>query len=445
VLTTQSKLPDPEDTIVALASAAGPAARAIVRLSGRRAPEIAGSLCADLALVELQPGHFFSGQLRVPGLQLPVPADIYRFVVPRSYTGQDMIELHTIGCQPIVEVLLAACLNGGARAAQAGEFTQRAFLAGKLDLTRAEAVLGVIEAGERHELKRALKQLAGGLARPMQELREDLLNLLADVEAGLDFADEDIHFVSTAQLLKRLAKGLAYLTLMHKQIEQRGLGQRPYRVMLAGPPNAGKSSLFNALAGAAAALVSAEPGTTRDYLEATIEVDGIPVQLVDTAGLQPAGDTIDAQAQTLGQEQSHFADLILWCNPSGADTDCPFPSSQECWRIATKADLASPPTGLPATSVVTGYGLDELRTRLAQQVRQSRHSPLAPSSSRCRHHIDVCLQHLRNAHAIVLNEEMPELLALELRLALDELGAMSGAVFTDDLLERIFQRFCIGK
>src|SRR5207244_1622447 len=148
----------------------------------------------------------------------------------------------------------------------------RAFLAGKLDLTRAEAVLGVIDATNRHDLTQALTQLAGGLALPMQALREDLLNLLADVEAGLDFADEDIRFVNVDDLLLRIGKGLALVTLLSRQMEQRSLGQRAFRVVLAGQPNAGKSSLFNALIGNNAALVSHDPGTTRDYLEHAIEI-----------------------------------------------------------------------------------------------------------------------------------------------------------------------------
>src|SRR5437588_583005 len=165
-------------------------------------------------------------------------------------------------------------LATGARAARPGAFTLRAFLAGKLDLPRAEAVLAVIEAGSRDELKQALAQLAGGMTRPLQELREDLLNLLADVEAALDFSDEDIHFVEQAELLKRLMKGLALVTLLRRQLDQRGVSGGSFRVVLAGRPNAGKSSLFNALAGSAAALVSAEPGTTRDYLVHKLDLAG---------------------------------------------------------------------------------------------------------------------------------------------------------------------------
>lgn len=445
-MVTQTKLPDLDDTIVALSSAAGPAARAIVRLSGRRAGAILRALCPDFDT--LPAGRFLQAALRLPSFHAPIPADVYHFVAPRTYTGQDVVEIHTISCQPIVDELIAACLDAGARAAQPGEFTMRAFLAGKLDLTRAEAVLGVIEATDRHELKHALKQLAGGLAQPMRELREDLLNLLADVEAGLDFTEENIHFVSADDLLLRLGKGLAYLTLMRRQIEQRSLSQRPFRVVLAGKPNAGKSSLFNALVGKDAALVSTEPGTTRDYLEKIVDFDGVTLELVDTAGLCETAQSIEVSAQALGQRQAREADLILWCVASddllarSASENLENPTQ---WPIATKADLAPAPADMLATSVTNGIGLAELRRRLAAEVRRAGHAALAPSLSRCRHHVEACLQNLRNAYAIVIHEELPELLALELRLALEELGAMAGAVYTNDLLDRIFSRFCIGK
>ncbi|MBI1832813.1 MAG: tRNA modification GTPase [Planctomycetes bacterium] len=453
MVTTRTALPDLSDTIVALSSAVGSAPRAIVRLSGRRAANVLSSVCPDFA--KPGAGNLSSVLLRLPGFHSAIPADVYFFARPRTYTGEDVVEIHTISCLPIVDAFIAECLHADARAAQPGEFTMRAFLSGKLDLTRAEAVLGVIEAADRHELQYALKQLAGGVSEPMRALREDLLNLLADIEAALDFADEDVRFVSADDLLLRLGKGLAVVTLIRKQLEHRALEQRPFRVVLAGRPNAGKSSLFNALVGEDAALVDAEPGTTRDYLERQVEIDGVTLELVDTAGERESADAIEASAQTLAMDQARDADLVVRCiacgdsvgGLEGGEVDSPavLTLGPTEIAIATKADLGLAPPGLLATSAATGAGLAELRRLLADRVRETGHAALAASLSRCRHHVDRCLDHLRQAHAHVIHEELPELLALEVRLALEELGAMAGAVHTDDLLDRIFSRFCIGK
>jgi tRNA modification GTPase len=439
---------DLNDTIVALSSAAGPGLRAVARLSGPDAFHRAADLFTGAGPVVFNRRRLYPGYVHLPEIAAPLPADLYIFPAPHTYTGQHVAELHTLGCPPLVELLIAELLKGGARSARPGEFTLRAFLAGKLDLTRAESVLGVIEAGSRDELKEALAQLAGGVARPLQELRGELLDLLADLEAGLDFAEEDIHFVSAEDQLRRIGKALALLTLLAKQLEQRALGGRAFRVALAGRPNAGKSSLFNALTGAAA-LVSAEPGTTRDYLVRRLDLGGVPVELIDTAGWQEAARGIAEQAQTLGSEQARAADLVLLCLEAGRE-----PSAEERERlgqsdppvvgVATKCDLDRPSCGEVATSAVTRAGLDELRALIADR-SGARARPLAPSVSRCRHHVATCLERLRQAHQMVLFGGPPELVALELRGALDELGEMVGAVYTDDLLDSIFSRFCIGK
>jgi tRNA modification GTPase len=439
-------MPDLHDTIVALSSAAGPGGRAIVRMSGPDALRFATAAFTATEPVRPHERRCYAGAIHLPGIAATLPGDLHVWPAPHTYTGQQLVELHTLSSPPLVDLLVARLLDAGARAAGPGEFTLRAFLSGKLDLTQAEAVLGVIEAGNRSALRQALAQLAGGITGPLQELRGELLDLLADVEAGLDFTEEDITFVGQEDLLMRLSKGLALITLLGKQLEQRSLAGGAFRVVLAGPPNVGKSSLFNALAGASA-LVSPEPGTTRDYLVRRLDLGGVPVDLVDTAGWQETADTIGAQAQALGRNQAEQADLVLLCLEGGQNPD---PSSGSgsltpVVVVSTKCDLTAPPPGLLATSTVTGAGLDALRELLAQRAAAHTQPALAPSLSRCRHHVDACLAHLRQAHATVLFEEPPELLALELRGALDQLGEMVGAVYTDDLLDRIFSRFCMGK
>jgi tRNA modification GTPase len=443
--------PDLQDTIVALSSAPGPGARAIVRLSGPAALHLAVSLFSGREAIDPSRRRVYSGALRLTGVAAPLPADLHVWPAPRTYTGQDLVEIHTVSCPPLIDVLIADLLTAGARAAQPGEFTLRAFLAGKLDLTRAEAVLAVIEAGNREDLKAALDQLAGGVARPLQRLRDDLLNLLADLEAGLDFTEEDIRFVQQEELLGRVTQGLAQVTLLKKQLEQRSIGSRTFRVVLAGRPNAGKSSLWNALAKGPTALVSSEPGTTRDYLKCVLNFDGQLLELIDTAGWDDADDPINAQAQEFGTQQARQADLILLCLEAGRTVD-----QQEVATmgrqpppivvpIATKCDLAEAPPGCVPTSAVTGHGLAELRELLITHARNHAQTPLAPSLSRCLHHVEGCTQHFRQAHDLILDEEPGELLALELRGAIDEIGEMIGAVYTDDLLDRVFSRFCIGK
>jgi len=426
------------DTVVALATPPAQAARAIVRLSG---PHTFALLRAvGWATPERVP------QREVHSFERPLPALVHLWPAPRTYTGQDLAELHVIGCVPLVERLMGDLVSAGARPAEAGEFTLRAFLAGKLDLTRAEAVLGVIEAGTRGQLRQALAQLAGNLATPLHALREDLLNLLADVEAGLDFTEEDITFQSFEQILHRLAAALAQLMLVQRQLDQRAVHDRRLRVVLVGRPNAGKSALFNALTGGSA-LVSEVAGTTRDYLERRVDLGRVSVELVDTAGWQAGDDEITDQARRLAREQADLADLLLLCVP----IDEPLREDEQALlvrtihppvlAVRTKADAGG--DGL-AVSVVTGHGLSDLRRAILERTTPTE-TPLAPSLSRCQGHVGRCLVHLRRAHTLVMEQDPPELLALELRETLEQLGQLTGAVYTEDLLDRIFSRFCIGK
>jgi tRNA modification GTPase len=441
-------MPHPDDTIVALSSPPGPGLRGIVRLSGPDAVQIVSRVFSPAGPFDPSRRAAVSGSVRLPGLAAGLPADLYLWPPPRTYTGQPLAELHTVSSPPLLELLIAELLNAGARAAGPGEFTLRAFLAGKCDLPRAEAVLGVIEASDRAELSLALAQLAGGVTRPLDGLRDDLLNLLADVEAGLDFTEEDITFIDRRDLLLRLGKGLAQLTNLRKQLEGRALGGPAFRAVLVGHPNAGKSSLFNSLAGGPAALVSPQPGTTRDYLVKRLDLAGVSVELIDTAGWGETADAIEGQAQELGRGQARRADLLLVCVEAGRwtdETEREWLGRLEAVGVATKCDRGEPAAGLLPTCAATGDGLDELRALLADRARSQKQPALAPSLSRCRHHVDAALDHLRKAHNAVVFEDPPEIVALEMRGALDAVGSMVGAVYTDDLLDRIFSRFCIGK
>jgi tRNA modification GTPase len=445
-----SLVPHPDDTIVAVSSAPGPGDRAIVRIGGPDARRVIERV------FESQSGHgiarhLVNGFVRLSGVHSPLPATLYHFHGPRSYTGQDLAELHTIGSPPLVERLVADLLAAGARPAQRGEFTLRAFLAGKKDLPQAEAVHAVIAAGNDEDLRDALAQLAGGMTQPLAALRDDLLNLLADLEAALDFADEDIAFVGEAETRARLGRAIDQLAALERQLEERAVSGRPLRVALVGAPNAGKSTLFNVLAGGDA-IVSTTPGTTRDYLTRRLDVAGEEVELTDTAGWQDADDTIQAQAQRLGRDAAGRADVVLWCDERG---DFPAAagarleaSGARVICVRTKSDLPSRTQRSRETvecSATVPGGTRALRARLGECIAELVRPALAPSQSRCRHHVAGSLDHLRAALGHIEAADPPELAASALRAALDQLGEMSGAVYTNDLLDRIFSRFCIGK
>lgn len=440
----------PDDTIAALASAPGSAARGIVRVSGPQVVEIVDSLLEPPRDKTLRGARCWPGKIRVRDLALPVPVDLYLWPDRRSYTGEPLAEIHTVGSPPILEAVLSELFARGVRPAQPGEFTLRAFLAGRIDLMQAEAVLGVIDSRTDGELRTALDQLAGGISSHIVRLRGDLLDLLADLEAGLDFADEAIEFVSHGALVGRLGLARDAVTELLERAERRTVASVTPKVVLAGAPNAGKSTLFNALVGRQAAIVSETRGTTRDYLAAEVRLNGLALTLIDTAGEEAAADAIAGEAQLRRIEQLAQADLILWC--VAADEAVPrenaFP--EKSLTVLTKADLleGSAPAGRLAVSVRTGAGLVGLRTAIRQQLDDAAHRDgqlLGTTAARCRDSLEGAAAALDRALGIARYEADQELLAIEIREALEELGEIVGAVYTDDLLDRIFSKFCIGK
>jgi tRNA modification GTPase len=472
---------DTLDTIAAIATARGGAARGIVRVSGCHVLEVI-ERCFEPAdgkmLSDLRRATTFSGRVStvLDGDRLQsVPCDLLLWPTERSYTREPVAELHTIGSPPLVEAVLAAVCAAGARLAEAGEFTLRAFLAGRLDLTQAEAVLGVIDAHGRGELDAALVQLAGGLARPLNRMRNALLQLLAELEAGLDFVEDDIRFISSEQLLERLQAATAELQDTAAQMTARHAAKCTDQVVLFGPPNVGKSSLFNALVAArgaarlpaAQAIVSHRYGTTRDYLAATIDLDGLGCELVDTAGVltdeatwDEVAEPIHRAAQTMTSERRAAAAIRVLCLETASPLAQTVSTAAAADMIVlTKADLAARDASNPVqeqfvqpvitTSSVTGQGLDALcgtlRTLLARESAAQRSQVVAATADRCRDCLRRAEAALGRAAEIVVARGGEELVAAELRNALDELGRVVGAVYTDDLLDRIFKTFCIGK
>lgn len=468
----------PDDTIAAIASAPGGAPRGIVRVSGPRVVSIVEHLLIATdgrSLVDVRQPTVVRGQIKLPGFHSLLDADLYLWPGTRSYTRQPTAEIHTIGSPPLLDAILAALCAAGARPARPGEFTLRAFFAGRLDLTQAEAVLGVIDASSDRELKTALNQLGGGLATPLHRLRDNLLDVLAHLEAGLDFVEEDIEFITPAELDAHLAGAATIIAELLAQMAGRIETTDLPRVVLVGRPNIGKSSLFNALQrghlqqrsqdsfslGRATddAIVSNISGTTRDYLVTRVDLGGMACELVDTAGIEHCSIAAESSAaQTAANEQHAEAHVQLLCldatRPLDAWEEDQLAKATASPRLVvwTKADAAIRPAqqieiSSISTSSLTGAGLDRLRGHLRDLVVAARISDnhvVSATATRCRESLRLAKESIDRARELV-GQAGEELVASDIRIALDALGEVVGAVYTDDILDRVFSRFCIGK
>ncbi len=451
------------DTIAALASAPGSAVRGIIRISGGDTIDLLRRLVVDSApLTNIRHPQSVPVDIPLDQGRLKFTGDLLLWPNHRSYTGEVLAELHLPGAPVLLEEVLEQIHVLGARPAERGEFTLRAFLAGRIDLVQAEAVLGVIDAGNEQELKTALSQLGGGLSEKISITREQLLLHLADLEAGLDFVEEDIEFVSRPELLQRLQEAAHWVDLLLQQAHERLQTTGRRKVVLAGQPNAGKSTLFNALAQADAALVSPIAGTTRDYLSTTIDCDGVPVEIIDTAGYETARDGIELAAAELRDDQFRRADLILWCRAASLSesesqhdfdlcSEFAVPSRPQM-LVLTKSDLASEdavPRSEEATLVsgTSGSGIELLKSRVAHHFSSATPPSeiIGSTAARCVESLRQSRSGLERAESLIQQGAGDELIAVELRDVLDQLGKIVGQVYTDDILDRIFSRFCIGK
>ncbi|MDF1482210.1 tRNA uridine-5-carboxymethylaminomethyl(34) synthesis GTPase MnmE [Extensimonas sp. H3M7-6] len=468
------------DPIVAIATAPGRGAVGIVRVSGKQLGGLAQALCGrSLRPREATYLPFLDarGEAIDQGLALFFPA-------PHSYTGEDVLELQAHGGPVVLQLLLARCLEAAAepdqtahaprlpalRLAQPGEFTERAFLNGKIDLAQAEAVADLIDASTEAAARSASRSLSGALSHEVQLLRDALIQLRMLVEATLDFPEEEIDFLRSTDARGQLQRLQQRLAQVMQRTQQGALLREGIKVVIAGQPNAGKSSLLNALAGAELAIVTPIAGTTRDRVQQTIQIEGVPLHVIDTAGLRESSDEVERIGIARAWEAISTADAVLFLHdltradePSYRAADAAIENALaqrlparvpliDVWNKSDCAPTAHPAQIAPdrpaiALSARTGQGLDALRRTLLQ-VAGWQAAPEGVYIARARHvqALQAVQNHLQQANALLDAPDLPlDLLAEELRLAQNALNTITGEFSSDDLLGVIFSRFCIGK
>jgi tRNA modification GTPase len=463
-----------DDTICAIATPMGEGGIGIVRVSGSKAIDTASALTqlrSGKALCDAPSRTLHHADLlearadRVDQSSSPGPLDEALVVVmraPHSYTGEDVVEFHCHGGTLVLQTLCEALLRHGARMAEPGEFTKRAFLNGRLDLTQAEAVLDTIRAKTSGSLRIAQSQLRGRLSKEIDAMRDSLIGLLAHVEAAIDFTEEDLVFVPTEELLVGLQTAATTITRLLQTCDEGRILREGVTVAIVGRPNVGKSSLLNALLSTDRAIVTPIPGTTRDVLEEVLNIRGVPMRLLDTAGVRETTDLVEQEGVRRTRTAMEDAELLLVL----LDGSCPLTEDDrrllaeqhEKTRIVVvnksdlpvvlaEADLAKPDP-LVWISAKTGAGLDALRDGMRNAVLRSDFEPgEAAIVTRLRHRTALLKAHesLLSTTASVEARLSGEFIAMDLRAAIEALGEITGVVTTDDILDRIFRDFCIGK
>ena len=424
-----------DDTIFAMASGAGRAAIAVMRVSG------AGSAAAVRSLTGgLPPAR----EVRLRRLRDGAGVELDRALViwlpgPNTYSGEDSAELHLHGGRAVIEGVAEALTALGLRPAEPGEFTRRAFLNGRMDLTEAEAVHDLVAAETAAQRRQALRQMDGALGALYRGWADRLRRVVAFQEALIDFPDEDLPPDVEADLLATL-RGVRIEMEAHLNDARRGERLREGLFFaITGAPNVGKSSLINALAGRDVAIVSDRPGTTRDALETRVVLGGVPVTLVDTAGLRETADPIEAEGVRRALARAEDADLVISVVVAGEPG-----VAGDGLLVANKADLGLPgPDGAVRVSALTGAGLDTLLDCLADRARTLTESEGPPPLTRSRHRAALQEAVVRLAAAEIA--DLPELRGEDLRLALRAIGRVTGHVGVEDILDTLFRQFCIGK
>ena len=462
-----------DDTIVAIATPPGRGGIGVVRLAGPDAKKIALPMLRLKR--DIEPGHAVFGELIEPGdacVGRPVQAEqgsaeridevvVTYFAEPHSYTTDDIVEISAHGSPVVLHHIVELAMARGARLAEPGEFTMRAFLNGRIDLTQAEAVRDLIESQTLYQAKVAAQQLEGALSRRLQPIKQKLVELIATLEAGIDFAEDDISVLPADQIFQRIAIVRAPLEELAASFAYGKIVHEGLTLAIVGRPNVGKSSLFNRLVERERAIVTATPGTTRDLVSETVAIAGIPVKLVDTAGIRSALDEAESIGIRKSMEALADADLVLVVVDSSqphAEEDKELlgqVAGRPSIAVANKADLSREKRSLPdaelptvRTSATTGEGIPELRNEILRHIRGDVGTQVENgflSNLRHQEHVRESLTALTAARVAVENKVPHEMLLLDLYNALRPLDEITGATTSDDILNLIFSTFCIGK
>jgi tRNA modification GTPase len=449
------------DTIVAIASAPGRGAVGVVRVSGPDVPQIAESIVGNLPAPRIaQVAHFLGGD----GAPLDRGLALY-FPAPASYTGEHVLELQGHGGVLVLDSLLQRLLELGCRMARPGEFSERAFLNGKIDIAQAEAIADLIDAGSAAAARAAVRSMQGEFSAHVNDLQAQITELRTLVEAAIDFPDEELDFVPGSELGRRIAKIFMSFDAITAAARQGALLREGLNVVIAGKPNAGKSSLLNKLVGNEVAIVTDQPGTTRDVLRQQVHLDGLPLNLIDTAGLRTATDVVEAEGVRRALAEVGRADRVLYmldaaaplressASDLAAELD-ELPKDVPVTLIFNKIDLSGAQASVDESrdpprvflSARTGVGLDLLRAHLKSRAGY-RSGDSGALSARRRHldALDRARSCVAQAAQTLAGTRAFELFAEELRLAQLALGEITGEFSSDDLLGEIFSSFCIGK
>jgi tRNA modification GTPase len=437
------------ETIVAPATPVGRSALAIVRIDGPRSVAILTSL------IDATPTERIATHTAIHHNGGVIDdCVVIRYVAPRSFTGNDLVEVTLHGNPLIVQQVISACIDLGARLAEPGEFTERAVLNGKLDLVQAESIADLINARTALQAKLSLHNVEGLLSRTATEIRDSLLHVISRLEAALDFAEEGYEFIKRDEARHRISRALDDLESVAATFRRGRATRSGISAVILGRPNAGKSTLLNRLVGSDRAIVTPIPGTTRDIVRETIEIGGLPVTLADTAGLRDSGDVVESIGVGRARDAARSADLVLYLvdATTGIDdadrTEIAKLSQQVVFTIYTKRDVAAPPAGEIAISATSGEGIGELLARLDVLVRERfaapEESPTIVNERQLAAVIEsaAALQRALDSVNAGANEEF---VVVDLHAAAMALRGLTGGISRDDVLAEIFSKFCIGK